>query len=41
MNDSTNEITGAVNFNVEVLKNGIHRKVLGYDLAQAAASGKV
>ena len=24
-----------------VLKNGIHRKVLGYELAEAAASGRV
>jgi GxxExxY protein len=30
-----------INFNVAVLKNGIHRKVLGYELTQAAASGKV
>lgn len=29
-----------INFNVAVLKNGIHRKVLGYELAQAAAPGK-
>jgi GxxExxY protein len=29
-----------INFNVAVLKNGIHRKILGYELAQAAASGK-
>ena len=25
-----------INFNVAVLKNGIHRKVLGYELSQAA-----
>ncbi len=25
-----------INFNVAVLKNGIHRKILGYELAQAA-----
>jgi GxxExxY protein len=30
-----------INFNVAVLKNGIHRKVLGYELAEAAASAKV
>ena len=30
-----------INFNVAVLKNGIHRKVLGYEMAEAAASGKV
>ena len=29
-----------INFNVAVLKNGIHRKILGYELAQAAAPGK-
>ena len=27
-----------INFNVAVLKNGIHRKILGYELAQAAAA---
>jgi len=30
-----------INFNVAVLKNGIHRRVLGYEMAEAAASGKV
>lgn len=29
-----------INFNVAVLKNGIHRKILGYELAAAAATGK-
>lgn len=29
-----------INFNVAVLKNGIRRKILGYELAQAAAPGK-
>jgi GxxExxY protein len=29
-----------INFNVAVLKNGIHRKILGYELAAAAAPGK-
>jgi GxxExxY protein len=29
-----------INFNVAVLKNGIHRKILGYELAQAAAPGR-
>jgi GxxExxY protein len=29
-----------INFNVAVLKNGIHRKILGYELPQAAAPGK-
>jgi GxxExxY protein len=29
-----------INFNVAALKSGIHRKILGYELAQAAASGK-
>jgi GxxExxY protein len=29
-----------INFNVAVLKNGIHRKILGYELAQVAAPGK-
>jgi len=29
-----------INFNVAVLKNGIHRRILGYELAQAAAPGK-
>lgn len=30
-----------INFNVAVLKNGIHRKILGYEQAAAAAPGKV
>ena len=29
-----------INFNVAVLKNGIHRKILGYELAATAATGK-
>lgn len=29
-----------INFNVAVLKSGIHRKILGFELAQAAAPGK-
>jgi len=29
-----------INFNVAVLKNGIHRKILGFELAQAATPGK-
>ena len=29
-----------INSNVAVLKNGIHRKILGYELVQAAAPGK-
>lgn len=29
-----------INFNVAVLKNGIHRRIVGYDLAQAAAPGR-
>ncbi len=29
-----------INFNVAALKSGIHRKILGYELAQAAAPGK-
>jgi GxxExxY protein len=29
-----------INFNVAALKSGIHRKIRGYELAQAAASGK-
>jgi GxxExxY protein len=29
-----------INFIVAVLKNGIHRKILGYELAQAAVPGK-
>jgi GxxExxY protein len=29
-----------INFNVAVLKSGIHRKILGYELVQAAAPGK-
>jgi len=29
-----------INFNVAVLKNGIHRKILGYELVQAASPGK-
>jgi GxxExxY protein len=29
-----------INFNVAVLKNGIHRKILGYERAQAVAPGK-
>jgi len=29
-----------INFNVAVLKNGIRRKILGYELVQAAAPGK-
>lgn len=30
-----------VNFNVAILKNGIHRKILGYEEPMAAAAGKV
>jgi len=29
-----------INFNVAALKSGIYRKILGYELAQAAAPGK-
>jgi GxxExxY protein len=29
-----------INFNVAALKSGIHRKILGYDLTQAAVPGK-
>jgi GxxExxY protein len=29
-----------INFNVAVLKNGIHRKILGYELVREAATGK-
>ena len=29
-----------INFNVAVLKNGIHRKVLGYEPTEATTSGK-
>ena len=29
-----------INFNVAVLKNGIHRKILGYELVRAASPGK-
>ena len=29
-----------INFNVAVLKNGIHRRILGYEATQAAAPGK-
>jgi GxxExxY protein len=29
-----------INFNVAALKSGIHRKILGYELTQAAAPGK-
>ena len=29
-----------INFSVAVLKNGIHRKILGYESAQAAAPEK-
>ena len=29
-----------INFNVAILKNGIHRKILGYELVQAASPGK-
>src|SRR5260370_16312149 len=29
-----------INFNVAALKSGIHRKILGYELAQAAVPGK-
>ena len=29
-----------INFNVAALKTGIHRKILGYELTQAAAPGK-
>ncbi len=29
-----------INFNVAVLKTGIHRRILGYDLTQAASAGE-
>ena len=29
-----------INFNVAALKSGIHRRILGYELTQAAAPGK-
>jgi len=30
-----------INFNVAVLKSGIHRRILGYEQAKAAVAGDV